>query len=112
MLGGYAVLRNDELEPYRGTALYLRTGICALAYAILWAVFAFLAARGVITGDLWAWLFVAPPFVVMGSLMAFATLDLDFGDAVSHYGFYLLVTVLLRRAAGMKWIWEIGAATQ
>jgi hypothetical protein len=36
-----------------------------------------------------------------------ASLDLDFGDGLFHYGFYLVVTVLLRWLAGMKWVWDV-----
>ena len=30
--------------------------------------------------------------------------DLEFGDGVFHYSFYLVATLVLRWAAGMKWI--------
>ncbi len=106
-VGAYTILRNDELEPYRGTALYVRSALCALAYVFLWGVFALLASRGVITGDIWVWVFVVPPFMVAGGLIAMAALDLDFGDGLFHYAFYVLVTVLLHRAAGLKWVWDI-----
>jgi len=107
VVAAYLVVRNDELEPYRGRDLYLRSALCALAYAALWGVFALLVARGVIIGELWIWLFVVPPFVLAGGLFAMASLDLGFGDAVFHYGFYLLATLILRWAAGLKWIWDI-----
>jgi hypothetical protein len=102
----YSVLHDAELEPYRGKELYLRSALCALAYMALWGLFALLAARGLISGDLWVWLFVGPPFVLAGGLFAMAALDLDYGDALFHYGFYLLATLILRWAAGMKWLWE------
>jgi hypothetical protein len=107
VLAAYLVLHNDELEPYRGRELYLRSALCALGYVALWGLFALLAARGVIFGELWIWLFVIPPFALAGGLFAMAALDLEFGDAVFHYGFYLLATLLLRWAAGMKWIWDL-----
>jgi hypothetical protein len=106
-LGGYTFLRNDELEPFRGMELYVRSSICALAYVLLWGVFAFLAYYDVITGDLWIWLFVGVPLMAAGGGIALAVLDLDFTNGVLHYAFYLLVTVLLHRAAGLKWIWDI-----
>ena len=108
-VGAYTVLRNDELEPYRGKSLYLRSAICGLAYVFLWGVFALLATRGVVTGDFWVWLFVVPPFLVAGGLIAVAALDLDFSNGLFHYGFYVLVTVLLHRAAGLKWVWDMGS---
>ena len=107
VLGAYQVLHNDELEPYSGRELYLRSALCALGYVALWGLFALLETSGVISGELWIWLFVAPPFALAGGLFAMAALDLDFGDGVFHYGFYLLATLILRWAAGMKWIWDI-----
>ena len=40
--GGYSFLRDDELEPYRGTTLMIRVLVCSLVYAILWGVYAWL----------------------------------------------------------------------
>jgi hypothetical protein len=107
VLAAYPILRNNDLEPYRGRELYLRSALCALGYAALWGLFALLVARGVIFGDVWVWLFVVPPFGLAGGLFAMASLDLNFGDAVFHYGFYLLATLILRWAAGMKWVWDL-----
>jgi hypothetical protein len=94
-MGGYSFLRDDELEPYRGRELWIRAVICGLAYAVLWG--AYVIARGMfgLTGDMWEWLYVAPIFVCLGAGVAFAAFDLDFGSAALHYGFYLLVTVVL-----------------
>jgi hypothetical protein len=39
---------------------------------------------------------LAAPPIVIGSLVALATLDLDFGSGFMHYACYLLATVLLR----------------
>lgn len=106
VLAAYAVLRDDELEPYRGTALYVRAAACSLAYAALWGVFAFLF-QGWLTGELWQWIVVVPVMAMLGGGAALASLDLQLGDAVFHYGFYLIVTVLLRWAAGMGWVWNL-----
>ncbi len=103
---GYTFLRDDELEPYRGRALLIRCGLCALAYAGLWGVFA-LIPDGVITGEAWQWVFVAPLFISAGAGVAFACLDLDFGSAAMHYCFYLLVTLLLRAALGLPHLWVV-----
>ncbi|MBN1396324.1 MAG: hypothetical protein JW959_14970 [Pirellulales bacterium] len=102
----YEILRDDELEPYRGLPLYVRAAVCGTAYVVLWGIFSLLASRGVITGELWNWAIVLPPFVVAGGMTAVSCLDLEFGNGMFHYGFYLLVTLVLRWAAGMAWIWE------
>jgi hypothetical protein len=105
---GYGVVYDDELEPYRSKPLLIRSAICGLSYAALWAIFAFLA-DGALTGEVWNWLFIAPPFLAAGTLVAVNTFDLEYGNGFFHYSFYLLVIVLLRWAAGLGWIWEIGA---
>ena len=93
---GYTFLRNDELEPYRGLALWLRATICGTAYAALWGGYAALRATlfdGSIEPMYLA--FIVPPFVLVGALASLAALDLDFGNAAIHYGLYLLVTIVL-----------------
>jgi hypothetical protein len=107
IFAAYEVLRDDELEPYRGGALYLRTAGCTFIYMALWGIFGLLIYKEWIGGELWNWLFVVPAFAALGGGAAFATLDLAFGDAVFHYGFFLLVTVLLRWAAGLGWVWNV-----
>lgn len=107
-VAAYSVLRDVELEPYSGKELYIRASLCALGYVLLWGLFTLLVSRGLINGELWTWLYIAPPFVLVGGLFALASLDLDFGDSLFHYGFYLLATMLLRWVAGMKWVWDVG----
>lgn len=103
-IAGYSILRDDELEPHRGLALYLRGAICALAYAALWACYGYLAKPAMAPGELWNWVVVGPPFLVVGGLVALVSFNLEFGDGMFHYSFYLLATVLLRKVAGMGWL--------
>jgi hypothetical protein len=110
VVAGYAFLRDDELEPYRGASLYVRAGICAAAYVALWGSYGFVANRAP-TGEIWTWVFIAPPFLVAGALTALAALDLDFGSGFFLYSFYLLMTILLRWIGGMGWIWQTGEKT-
>ncbi|MBN1590900.1 MAG: hypothetical protein JW888_15410 [Pirellulales bacterium] len=105
---GYLFLRDDDsLEMFSGNLLLIRTAICAMSYAALWAVFGY-ASPHVLTGEVWNWLIAAPPFIITGALVSLACYDLDFGNGCFHYAFYLLVTILLRACAGMGWIWQIG----
>ncbi len=104
-LAAYTFLRDLDREPYRGVELMVRVAGCALAYVVLWAVFAYLAGT-VLTGELWEWLFVVPPFLAIGGAMPMLALDLDYGDGVFHYIFYMLVTLALRWVAGMPWPWS------
>jgi hypothetical protein len=104
-LAAYSFLRNDELEPFRGTALYIRSLICGAAYLILWGVFSY-ALHRVNPEDYLMWGVLVVPFLIAGTAAAWASLDLEPGNAFCHYAFYLIVTVVLRCVAGMGWIWN------
>ena len=103
---GYFSLRDDELEPYTGRQLWIRSAICGAAYMALWGVYALMAGSMGTAIEMWQWMFIAPLFVSLGGLAALASLDLDFGSGALHYSFYLLVTLLLRWAAGMPPVWN------
>jgi hypothetical protein len=105
-LTAYTFLYNDELEPYQGMSLLIRATICGLLYALLWGVYVYLE-HTVLSGELWNWAFLAPPFFIAGASIASLTLDLASGNAFFHYAFYLLVTIFLRWTAGLDWIWNI-----
>lgn len=108
VLGGYWFLRDDELEPYRGRQLYLRAAAVTLVFLVLWAGFGVVESNVLVPGEIWQWLFVAPPFFVIGALAALASLDLDFGSGFLLYSFYVVAGVLLRWLAGLGWIWDAG----
>lgn len=96
---GYAAVRNRELEPLRGTEFAKRAIICAFVYAALWGLRGILPAEQ--TAEMWQWFYLAPLFITAGALAAFASLDLDQGNAVAHYSFYVLFCSLLRWMAGL-----------
>ncbi len=108
VLAAYAVLRDDELEPYRGVPLWIRAGICSAVYASLWGAFGLLPPG--LAGEIWNWFFLAPPFFVVGALAALGCLDLDFGTGFFHYSFYLLATISLRWLIGMPALWTASTA--
>ena len=107
---GYWFLRDREFLPYRGRELWVRVGICSAIYAALWAVFSPMSAwLAGLSDDVWIWLFIAPPFLVVGTLAAFGSLDLDLTSGFFHYSFYLVVTMLLRLAIGVALIGDLSA---
>jgi hypothetical protein len=104
-IGGYSFLRNDELEPYRGTALLVRGLICGLIYAALWGVYAFVPgdffrnpADG--TYDMFMTAMVIVPFLAVGAVVGYASLDLDFGSGFFHYLLYFVACVVCRWLLG------------
>ena len=100
----YTFLRDQEIEAYQGQALLIRLGIVSLSYVVLWGVFAYLSDYMVLD-QAWSWGLYGPPFVVLGALAALACFDFDFTTGAFHYGFYILVTIILRWCAGLGWIW-------
>jgi len=107
VLAAYWFLRNEDLEPYQGTSLYIRSAICGLVYAALWGVFSYVA--GMVLSpepELWEWFFVIPPLLAIGGAVPLVTLDLDYGNGFFHYVFYVLVTSVLGWFAGMGWPWH------
>ena len=103
VLAGYAFLRDDELEPYRGGSLWIRAAICSVVYAALWGIYAIVSGYlfGEHAFELWEIAVVVPPILVIGAVAALASLELDFGSGFFHYGLYVLATVLLRMMVGM-----------
>ena len=103
-IGGYSFLRNDELEPYRGKSLLIRSLICGLVYAILWGVYCWAVKDYLFDGkniELFQMVSVVTPMFIIGSFTAVASFEIEFGNGAMHYGLYLLVTVLLRLTAGL-----------
>ena len=104
-LAAYSFLRNDDLEPYRGTALYVRSLICGVAYVVLWGVFIY-ALHHFDNPELLTWAMLVAPVLVAGTAVAYFALDLEPGNAFCHYAFYLFVTNLLYWVVWYKWIWQ------
>ncbi len=101
VLGGYSVLRNDELEPFRGRELAIRVGICAAVYAFLWGVYWAVPKLLGIGVTQYTLIYLVPPLVLVGAFAVYASLDIDYFLGLFHYGFYLLVTGLIGRLAGV-----------
>ncbi len=99
----YAILRDDELEPYRGRSLLLRSLICGTAYTAMWVVFHFIPPDA--TRSIYSYVIVAPPFFLVGAGIALACYDLDFGSGFFHYSSYVLLTLGLGYLAGLPMPW-------
>ncbi|MBS0207471.1 MAG: hypothetical protein JSS27_00820 [Planctomycetes bacterium] len=100
---GYAVLRDQELEPYRGRAMLVRTTLCSFLYAGLWVAFYHLPSD--FLNSIYTLLIVAALLIAGGAAVAFVSYDLDFGNGLFHYIFYLLVSLALAWVAGVNMPW-------
>ncbi|HUS39518.1 MAG TPA: hypothetical protein VMX74_08710 [Pirellulales bacterium] len=101
IIAGYAFLRNDELEPYRGKWLWVRTAICSVVYVLLWAGYGFFVP-GEWTDQVWKWAFLGPLFGTAGATAGFACFDLDFGSGFFHFAFYVGITLMLGMILGLN----------
>lgn len=104
---GYTFLRNDELEPYRGQALWLRLAVFALGYPALWGIYWGVFAYLGVNPPLMALAMIIPLLILGGAFIAHVTLDIEYGTALLHCGMYLSATVLLRLIIGLPPHWSV-----
>lgn len=102
IIAGYTFLRDDELEPYRGLALLIRTAICSAIYAGCWGAYHFVPPEW--ADEVYKWAFLGPAFGAAGATAAFASFDLDYTSGFFHFAFYVGVTVLLAFTMGIPLI--------
>jgi predicted Zn finger-like uncharacterized protein len=109
----YTFLRDDELEPYRGQEVLLRSLACGLTYAALWGaywlVFAYWFNFKPLPSGEPSWVAVGVAAAVMtavGTVAAQASFELEIGGSVLNYAMYLICTVLLRFIMNMDPKWQ------
>lgn len=99
---GYGFLRDQELEPHRGGALWGRAVVAGLVFALTWYVYHLIAgqlggeewqANGLET---WQMLFAAAVAIGIGTFGAFVALDLPAEMGFLLCALYYVVTVTLR----------------
>ncbi len=98
VFAGYTFLRDQELEAYRGKALWTRVAICGAVYAALWALVAIVHDQA-FAGEGFPMPMViglASVMILLGAGAAFVCLDFDFTNGLFHYGLYFACCVLLR----------------
>lgn len=99
---GYAFLRDPELEPYTGAALWIRAAAAGLVFALCWGIYVFLAEQLGVSEwrteglEIWQASVIAIIAVGIGTFASVVALDLEPMMAFLHCGMYFVVTVLLR----------------
>ncbi|MEM9185154.1 MAG: hypothetical protein AAGB00_01505 [Planctomycetota bacterium] len=111
---GYTVLRDNELEPYRGTTLVVRSLACGLGFAAAWGVYTLLAYQlggGWPIGSLeiYQMAIAAAAAVGVGAFASYVSLDMDPAVGGVHVALYLAVTILLRLSADLPAIPGLGS---
>ncbi len=102
---GYAFVREQELEPYRGEEFRNRVLVLSAIFSLLWLIYAFVPSY-VMEYDQAAnmsWMIFGVTFCVMlaaGAVASVATFELEFTSGLAHAGLYLIGVVLLALIAG------------
>lgn len=110
VVGGYQFLRDDELEPYRGTELWLRAAACGVVFAGSWFLFGYILSRFAtpeeIAAGLQFWQLLIPLAVMfmVGVLAAYAALDLEPASGVMLFALFFISTALLRVVMGLPFV--------
>lgn len=104
---GYWFLRDDELESYQGQELWIRVAICAVAYALLWGLYAFLVSYfdlrdGNLDEDLPFYLITAVLMLIAGSFASAGAFDIPPLSGFLHFSYYMVVTLLLRMTMNLS----------
>ncbi len=111
---GYTFLRDDELEPYRGTEVMLRALACGLAFAAIWGAYWFVFSywndwKPLRPGEP-NWQIMAavvPAMIALGALASQASFEFELTTGALHYSMYLITTVILRLIMGMDPKWHL-----
>ncbi len=101
---GYQMLRDDELAPFRGRELTLRSLICTTVYVALWGCYQWIPADVAAAG--YSWLYLAPPFFIVGAVAAYFCFELDPTSSGVHYSFFVFITLMLGMTAGLTMPWS------
>ena len=101
-IGMYSILRNDELEPYRGQALWWRASVCSLVFTLLWVGFHFIPPDFI--SDAYV-LIAFVQMIVIGGATAMVLFDLEFSSGAFNYLIFFATTILLGYVAGLPWPW-------
>jgi hypothetical protein len=97
---GYSFLRNDEMEPFRGQELLLRSLGCGLAFAAMWGLYWYLGYQLFELGDQKLELFqigiLVGVVLALGTGAAFVAFDFDPITGFFLFALYFGTTILLR----------------
>lgn len=103
---GYGFLRDQELEPYRGTELAIRAVACGLVFAAGWGIYSLLGYQmlgewPIEKLEIFHMLIAAGAAVGIATFGSYVAMDLEPTSGIVHCALFFLVTVLLRVVMGL-----------
>lgn len=116
---GYFFLRDDELDPYKGTELLIRCLACGLVYAALWGVYWYLGyqifgadAYNIDGLEIYQIGILMAVVIGIGTGTAFVCFDLEPITAFFHFALYFCATVILRAVTQLDLLPGMGSGTE
>jgi len=110
--GTYTFLRDDELEPYRGTEVLLRSLACGLVFAAIWGAYWLVFSyfndwKPLKVPPNWQIMaVVAPVMIAIGAFASQACFELEVTTGALQYGAYLATIVILRLIMNLDPRWN------
>ncbi len=100
VFAGYTFLRDQERGVFEGRDLYVRVGICAVLYALLWIAMP-LSGYAFNGYGLVAWATAFAVMFALGAAICMYSFELDYLIGILHFGMYMVCCVIMRLAAGV-----------
>lgn len=106
VLFGREVLQDpDDLTETTQREILKKSALCAVAYAVLWICFEFLA-KYMSADSVFIWVYLVP-FAFFSLIAAHIIFDFDFARGLLLYFVFFTPVVLLRGLLGLGWIWNV-----
>lgn len=100
-LGAYTILKDAELEDFKGKSLGSRVLVCGAVYALFWAAMPVAKYAFGDQYELGTWILALVAMLGGGAAAGMLTFDFDYLTGLLHYGLYLGFCLLGRWIAGI-----------
>lgn len=97
----YTFLRDQELDPFYSSELWMRVGICSVIYALTWLAMPLGAFAFNDSYEVGSYIVAAAAMIGLGGLAGMLIFDMDYIMGAVHYGLYLGICLLGRIIAGI-----------
>jgi hypothetical protein len=104
-MAGYEFLRDDELAGYTGKEPWQRALICSAVFAATWGLYGFLSwyfeNKTLADTSVMQMAIYMAAMVALGTAVSVGAFELEVGQSMLHYLFYLAITFLLAWISGL-----------
>jgi len=100
-LGAYTILKDTELEDFKGKSLWARVLICGGIYALFWLAMPISKYAFGDQYELGTWILALVAMLGGGAAVGMLAFDFDYLTGLLHYGLYLGFCLIGRLIAGI-----------